>query len=82
MRHELTSRYYFGKIVVLVCQGLATGRWFSLGTPVSASNQNDRHVITESMRHELTSRYYFGKIVVLNEIYRGYWKFPNTFNNK
>jgi hypothetical protein len=28
----------------------------------------------------LTSRYYFGKIVVLNEIYRGYWKFPNTFN--
>jgi hypothetical protein len=26
---------------------LATGQWFSLGTPVSASNQNDRHVITE-----------------------------------
>lgn len=38
--------------------------------------------LVKSMRHELTSRYYFGKIVVLNEIYRGYWKFPNTFNNK
>jgi hypothetical protein len=30
-----------------VCQWLATGRWFSPGTPVSSSNKTDRHVITE-----------------------------------
>jgi hypothetical protein len=28
-----------------VCQWLATGRWFSLGTPVSPTNKNDRHDI-------------------------------------
>ena len=30
-----------------VCQGLATGRWFSLGAPVSSTNKTDRHDITE-----------------------------------
>ena len=25
------------------CQWLATGRWFSLGTPVSSTNETDRH---------------------------------------
>jgi len=30
-----------------VCQWLATGRWFSLGTPVSSTNNTDRHDITE-----------------------------------
>ena len=30
-----------------VCQWLATGRWFSLGTPVSSTNKTDRHGITE-----------------------------------
>jgi len=30
-----------------VCQWLATGRWFSPGTPVSSSNKTDRHDITE-----------------------------------
>ena len=30
-----------------VCQWLATGRWFSPGTPVSSTNKNDRHDITE-----------------------------------
>jgi low temperature requirement protein LtrA len=33
--------------VVRVCQWLATGRWFSLGTPVSSINKTDRHDITE-----------------------------------
>ena len=28
-----------------VCQWLATGRWFSSGTPVSSTNKIDRHVI-------------------------------------
>ena len=30
-----------------VCQGLATGQWFSLGTPVSSTIKTDRHNITE-----------------------------------
>ena len=30
-----------------VCQGLATGRCFSPGTPVSSTNKIDRHDITE-----------------------------------
>jgi len=30
-----------------VCQWLATGHWFSPGTPVSSSNKTDRHDITE-----------------------------------
>jgi len=30
-----------------VCQLLATGRWFSSGTPVSSTNKTDRHDITE-----------------------------------
>ena len=30
-----------------VCQWLATGRWLSLGTPVSSTNKTDRHDITE-----------------------------------
>ena len=30
-----------------VCQWLAAGRWFSLGTPVSSTNKTDGHNITE-----------------------------------
>jgi hypothetical protein len=30
-----------------VCELPATGRWFSLGTPVSSTNKTDRHNITE-----------------------------------
>ena len=30
-----------------VCQLLATGRWFSPGSPVSSTNKTDRHEITE-----------------------------------
>jgi hypothetical protein len=30
-----------------VCQYLAAGLWFSLGTPVSSTNKTDRHDITE-----------------------------------
>jgi hypothetical protein len=32
---------------VIVCQWLATGRWFSLGTPISFTNNTDCHNITE-----------------------------------
>ena len=30
-----------------VCQLIAEGRWFSLGTPVTSTNKTDRHDITE-----------------------------------
>jgi hypothetical protein len=30
-----------------VCQRLATGRWFSPGTPVSSTNKIDSHYISE-----------------------------------
>jgi hypothetical protein len=30
-----------------VCQLLATGRWFSPGTPVSSTNKSDHHDIAE-----------------------------------
>ena len=30
-----------------VCQWLATGRWFSLGPPVTSTKNTDRHDITE-----------------------------------
>jgi len=30
-----------------VCEWLATGRWFSVGTPVSSTNKTDRPDITE-----------------------------------
>jgi len=30
-----------------VCQWLAAGQWFSLGTPVSSTNKTDRHDIAE-----------------------------------
>ena len=32
-----------------VRQWLATGRWFSPGTPVSSTNKTDRHDITETL---------------------------------
>ena len=31
----------------IVCQGLATGRWFSQGTLVSSTNKTNRYDITE-----------------------------------
>jgi hypothetical protein len=33
--------------VIKFRQLFATGRWFSLGTPVSSTNKTDRHDITE-----------------------------------
>ena len=35
-----------------VCQWLAAGQWFSLGTPVSSTNKTDRHDITEILLKE------------------------------
>jgi hypothetical protein len=39
--------YSIQHLVNKICQWLATGRWFYLGTPVSSINETDRHNITE-----------------------------------
>ena len=48
---EFDSRLWQGVLDTIlcykVCQWLATGRWFSPGTPVSFTNKTDRHDITE-----------------------------------
>jgi hypothetical protein len=43
-------QYYVIKVVILCdksCQWLTTGRWFSLGAPVSSTHNIQRHDITE-----------------------------------
>jgi hypothetical protein len=43
-----SRRNVFGTILCdKVCQWLATGQWFSLGTPVSSIHKTDRHDIIE-----------------------------------
>ena len=48
---ESESRSWWGVLDTTfcktVCQWLVTGRWFSLGTPVSSTNNIDRHDIIE-----------------------------------
>ena len=47
---EFESRSSWGtryNIVWSSCQWLTTGRWFSLGTPVSSTKTNERHDITD-----------------------------------
>ena len=48
---EFESRLWRGILDTIlcdkVCQWLATGRLFSLGTPISSTNTTDRHDITE-----------------------------------
>jgi len=39
--------YSIQHICYKVCQWLATGQWFSPGTPVSSTNKTDRHDINE-----------------------------------
>ena len=45
--NPLMARYAQYNIMWKVCQWLATGRWFSLGIPVSSTKKADRHDITE-----------------------------------
>ena len=51
------------------CQWLATGWWFSPGTPVSSTNKTERHYITEILlivvlnTITITSNYHMTKII-------------------
>jgi hypothetical protein len=42
-----------------VCQWLATGQWFSPGTPVSSTNKTDRYDITEILLLKVALRMFF-----------------------
>ena len=44
---EFEPRSWRGVLDTTLCQWLVTGRWCSLGTPVSSTNKTDRHDITE-----------------------------------
>jgi hypothetical protein len=41
------QQFYDTTLCYKVCQWLATGRWFSLGTPVSSTDKTDRHDIAK-----------------------------------
>ena len=43
------TRYNIKFVSDKVCQWLATGRWFSPGTPLSSTNETDRHNIAEKL---------------------------------
>jgi hypothetical protein len=43
----LVWNWYNAEQHYVVCQWLETGRWFSLGNPVSSTNKTDCHDITE-----------------------------------
>jgi hypothetical protein len=44
---EYLSPYIHVLTIDKICQWLATGRWFSMGTSVSSINKTDHHDITE-----------------------------------
>jgi hypothetical protein len=44
---SIGNTYFFLALCDKVCQWLATGWWFSLGTPISSTNKTDCHDITE-----------------------------------
>ena len=46
-RHSFRRESFDTSLCDKVCQWLAAGRWFSLGTPVSSTNKTDCHDITE-----------------------------------
>jgi hypothetical protein len=46
-RCEFESRSWRGVIDTTLCDRIVTGRWFSLGTPVSSTNKTSRHDISE-----------------------------------
>jgi hypothetical protein len=57
--------------VIPIYQWLATGRWFSPGTPVSSTNKTDRHDITEIVLNTINQpenkAIVFNNAVLVNE---------------
>ena len=51
-----------------VCQRPATGRWFSLGIPVSSTNKTDRHNITEILLKVALNTITLNLFTVINSI--------------
>ena len=47
LRVRISIKPRYAALCDKVCRWLVTGRWFSLGFPVSSTNKNDSHDITE-----------------------------------
>ena len=54
-----------------VCQGLAAGLWFSPGTPVTSTNKNDYHSITEILLKVVLNTI---NLTLLNSPYTMFWE--------
>jgi hypothetical protein len=64
-----------------VCQWLATGRLFSLGSPVSCTNKTDRRVITEILLQVLLNTKTLTPECVLQEWKLFYANFSKIFSS-
>jgi len=67
---------------MIVCQWLATGLWFSPGTPVSSTNKTDRHDITEILLKvalNIITPYNIMQLVLQNIMY---YKYMYIFHSK
>jgi hypothetical protein len=51
-----------------MCQGLATGRWFSPGTPVCSTIKRDSHDITEILLKAVLNTITWQNCISLNQI--------------
>jgi hypothetical protein len=58
-----------------ICQWLAAGWWFSMGTPVSSTNKTDRHDITEILLKVVLNTQW------VENVHRGYVLYSYTSNN-
>ena len=56
-----------------VCQRLATGRWFSLCTPVSSTNKTDHQDITEILLKVALNTINHEKLVIINHLIQYIW---------
>jgi hypothetical protein len=80
---------YIQPVCDKVGQWLATGLWFSLGTPVSSTNKTDRHDITETLlkvalntitNHPILTWLHVYFTLTLLHMFSYWWWFHSTFS--
>jgi hypothetical protein len=65
-----------------VCQWLATGRWFSPGTPISSTNKTDRHGITEILLKVVINTKKLHKVICNSYLFTFFFLYHYTTNNQ